>query len=83
MHTDALQHFLLWSLGINYAILLAWFLAFVFARGWMRAVHGRWFQLSDTTFDAIHYGGMAVYKIGIFLFNLAPLLALCFMGRAG
>ncbi|WP_257387208.1 DUF6868 family protein [Tahibacter caeni] len=27
-------------------------------------------------FDAIHYGGMAVYKIGILLFNLAPLLAL-------
>jgi len=29
------------------------------------------------TFDTIHYAGMAAYKIGILLLNLAPLLALC------
>ena len=45
-------------------------------REWMRGLHGRWFKLPDATFDAIHYGGMAAYKIGIMLFNLAPLLAL-------
>lgn len=47
----------------------------------MRGLHGRWFHLSDNTFDTIHYSGMAVYKIGILLFNLAPLLALYFMGN--
>lgn len=31
-------------------------------------------------FDAIHYAGLAVYKIGIFLMNLAPLLALYLAG---
>ena len=71
-----LFRFLLFSTLINYAVLVAWFLAFVFARGWMRNLHGRWFKLPDTTFDAIHYGGMAAYKIGILLFNLTPLLAL-------
>ena len=80
MNSDFLFRFLLCSLAINYAILLTWFVAFVAARNWLRALHGRWFRLSDPAFDAIHYGGMAVYKIGILLFNLVPLLALHFVG---
>ena len=80
MNSDFLFRFLLCSLAINYAILLIWFVVFVAARNWLRALHGRWFRLSDAAFDAIHYGGMAVYKIGILLFNLVPLLALYFVG---
>ena len=83
MNPDVWSEFLLWSLGINYAVLLLWFLMLVVARDWMRRLHGRWFQLSDASFDAIHYGGMAVYKVGIFLFNLAPLLALWLMRQGG
>jgi len=80
--TDFLCNFLLWSLAINYAVLLAWFLAFAFARNWMKRLHGRWFNLSDSTFDAVHYGGMAAYKLAIFFFNLAPLIALCLVRAA-
>jgi len=80
VNSDFLFRFLLCSLAINYAILLIWFVVFVAARNWLRALHGRWFRLSDAAFDAIHYGGMAVYKIGILLFNLVPLLALYFVG---
>jgi len=76
-----LFRFLLFSTLINYALLIVWFLAFVNARDWMRRFHGRWFKLPDATFDAIHYGGMAAYKIGIVLFNLAPLLALWLLRR--
>ena len=78
-----LFRFLLFSTLVNYAILIAWFLAFVFARDWMRRLHGRWFKLPDATFDAIHYAGMAAYKIGILLFNLTPLLALQLAGVGG
>jgi hypothetical protein len=39
-------------------------------------MHTRWFKLSVETFDAIHYAGMATYKLGIILLNLVPLLAL-------
>lgn len=77
MDTDFLCRFLLAMLAVNYAILITWFLVFAFARDFMRRLHGRWFKLSDATFDAVHYGGMAVYKLAIFLFNLAPLVALC------
>lgn len=76
MDLSSLSSFLLWCLAINYAILLWWFGAFVFARGWMYRVHGRWFRISEERFDSIHYAGMAAYKIGIFLFNLAPYIAL-------
>jgi hypothetical protein len=81
MNEHPLFRFLLCSTLINYAVLIAWFLAFVNARDWMRSLHGRWFELPDVTFDAIHYAGMAAYKIGILLFNLTPLLALWLLRR--
>ncbi len=62
--------------GNNYGILIIWFLVFVFARSWLRALHGPWFKLPDSHFDAIHYGAMTVHKIGILLFNLVPAIAL-------
>ncbi|NNH88916.1 DUF6868 family protein [Acinetobacter terrae] len=82
MSLDFWFRFLLSSVLINYIILMIWFLAIIFARDWIKQVHGKWFNLSDATFDAIHYGGMAVYKIGILLFNLVPLIALYFMGKS-
>jgi hypothetical protein len=71
-----IRNLLLWCTGINYLILFIWFGVFVFAHGWMHRMHGRWFKLSVVTFDTIHYAGLAVYKIGILLFNLVPLLGL-------
>jgi hypothetical protein len=79
MNFDFLYRFLLCSLAFNYLVLLTWFFAFVFARHGLRKLHGKWFQIPDTTFDTIHYSGMAIYKIGILLLNLAPLVALYFM----
>jgi hypothetical protein len=70
--TIDLKHVLLWCVGLNYAVLFIWFAVFVFAHDWMFRMHGRWFKLSVETFDAIHYAGLSVYKIGIILFNLVP-----------
>jgi hypothetical protein len=67
---------LLWCLGINYGVLLVWFGVFVFAHDWMYRLHTRWFKLSVETFDALHYAGLSIYKIGIILLNLVPLIAL-------
>jgi len=53
---------------------------FVFAHDWMSRLHGRWFRLSPERFDSIHYAGMAVYKIGILLFNVAPCAVLWILG---
>ncbi|HQV73629.1 MAG: DUF6868 family protein [Dokdonella sp.] len=83
MNVMAIQQFLLCSLAVNYAILLVWFFGFVFAHEAIRKLHSRWFRLSPEQFDHVHYSGMAAYKIGIILFNLAPLLALWLTGITG
>jgi hypothetical protein len=71
-----LKHVLLWCVGLNYLVLFVWFGVFVFAHDWMYGMHTHWFKLSVETFDAIHYAGLSVYKIGIILLNLVPLVAL-------
>ena len=76
MNLETLREFLLWSLVINYGVLLIWFAAFTLAHDRLYRLHSRWFAVSRETFDALHYGGMAVYKIGALLLNLAPLVAL-------
>lgn len=76
MNIDTACHFLLWCTLINYGILLLWFMVFVLAHDWMQRWHGRWFQLPREQFDALHYAGMSIFKIGIMLFNLVPLCAL-------
>ncbi|WP_353142128.1 DUF6868 family protein [Acinetobacter pragensis] len=76
MNITQISDFLLYCMLINYIILMIWFIAFIFAKDWMKRLHGQWFQISDQQFDAIHYGGMAVYKIGILLLNLTPYIAL-------
>jgi hypothetical protein len=55
--------------------------AFSLAHDWMFRLHGRWFRLTTAQFDAIHYAGMAVYKVGITLLNLVPLVALSLVVR--
>jgi hypothetical protein len=71
-----IKEVLLWCAGINYGVLLVWFGVFVYAHDWMYRLHTRWFKLSAETFDALHYAGLSIYKIGIILLNLVPLIAL-------
>jgi hypothetical protein len=75
MNHFPLSDFLLWCTILNYLILLLWFAAFSLLHDWMLALHGRWFRLTAAQFDALHYGGMAVYKVGILLLNLVPYIA--------
>jgi hypothetical protein len=46
----------------------------------MYRYHCKWFKLSEERYDTIHYAGMAIFKIGIFLFNLVPYLAMRIVG---
>lgn len=76
MTTNELKEFLIWSAGINYGVLLLWFGVFYVGHDWLFRLHTRWFKLSVESFDALTYGGMALYKIGVLLLNVAPLMAL-------
>jgi hypothetical protein len=77
MSIEITRSILLTCTLINYGILLLWFLVFLLAHDWLQRLHGRWFHLSREQFDALHYGGMSIYKMGILLFNLVPFIALC------
>jgi hypothetical protein len=83
MYQFPLRDFLLWSTILNYLVLTLWFIVFCVAHEWMYTLHGRWFRLTSAQFDALHYGGMAVYKVGILLLNLVPLIALSIVARHG
>jgi hypothetical protein len=76
MSAESAQDFLLWCIVVNYGILLLWFLVFWFGHDWIFKLHSRWFQMSKERFDSSHYACMAVYKVGILLFNLSPYVAL-------
>jgi hypothetical protein len=76
MKMHFLQNFLLWCMVFNAAMLFWWFFLFVFAHDLLYRLHTKWFKISPEQFDAIHYAGIAFYKILIILFNVVPFLAL-------
>jgi Family of unknown function (DUF6868) len=82
MSLEMVRRALLWCTVINYGVLLVWFLFFMLAHDWIYQLHGKWFHLSVKQFDALHYAGMALYKIGTLLLNLIPYIALRIVGRA-
>jgi hypothetical protein len=75
MTLTELKHLLLISTLINYAIVTIWLFAFTYAHEALYCLHTRWFRLSPQDFDKIHYSSMAIYKIGVLLLNLVPLIA--------
>lgn len=76
MNIEMLKDFLLWCTVVNYAVLLVWFFALLAARDWIYGLHARMFGLLPERIAVIHYKAIAVYKLGILLFNLVPLIAL-------
>jgi Family of unknown function (DUF6868) len=80
MTIEVARAFLLWCTVINYGVLLMWFLVFAFAHDGIQRIHSRWFRLSREQFDALHYVGMSIFKIGIILLNLVPLVVLSILG---
>ena len=76
MTINEIAELLLWGALVNYAVLLIWWGVFVCGRDWVYQLHGRWFQLTPIQFDQIHYLAMAFYKLAIFLFFLAPWIAI-------
>jgi hypothetical protein len=76
MGISQIEKFLIACTVINYITLLIWFGVFSMAHSWLYGLHSRWFNISPENFDLLHYSGMAVYKIGVLSFNIAPLLAI-------
>ena len=80
MSIEVMRSFLLWCTVINYGILVLWAMLFLFAHDWWYRSSSRWARIPVEHFDTMHCGGIALYKMGIFLFNLVPLIALWIVG---
>jgi hypothetical protein len=80
MTIELLRNILGWCAVMNLGLLLWWALFFMFAHDVVYRLHGKWFKLSAERFDAIHYAGMAFFKIAIFVFNIVPYFALRIVG---
>ena len=76
MTIDAIRQAFLWCFIINMGVLLWWFIFLILAHDWVYRHHSKWFKISVDKFDAIHYAGIAFFKVIIFAFNLVPYLAL-------
>ena len=72
MDIETLCAFFGWCSVINMGLLLWWWGWFVFAHDFIFKMHTRWFRLTHERFDAIHYGGIAGFKLGICLLYTSP-----------
>jgi hypothetical protein len=77
--TQTVRRFLAWCLILNYGVLIIWFVVFIAAHDQIYDLHSRWFAITRSEFDVAMYYSMAIYKIGVMLFNLMPYLALRIM----
>ena len=76
MNITELASFFAWCTVINYSVLLIWFLIFSLGHDWLHLMHGKWFDLTAKQFDLVNYCGIGLFKLFIFVFNLAPYIAL-------
>ncbi len=76
MTLELFTSFLAWCTLINLVFLFIWFFVLTAGGGWMRRMHGKWFNLTDEGFAAVHYKMLAYFKLLWVMFNLTPYLAL-------
>jgi len=71
-----LRDVLFWCWIINTGLLLWWWFWLVAAHDWVYKMHTRWFRVPSEQFDAIHYAGIAFYKVLNIVFFFVPWIAL-------
>jgi hypothetical protein len=81
MSLESTRSFFLWCTVINYGILLLWAGLFFFAHDGLLRLWGKWARVTVEQFDLLNLGGISLYKMGVFLFNLVPCIALYIIGR--
>ena len=80
MTLEIVRSTLAWCSVIDIVLLFWWFGVFVFAKDFVYRMHTRWFPMPQEKFNQIHYAGMMLFKIAIFVFHLGPYLALRIVG---
>lgn len=76
MTIETVRHFFAWCFVFNYAVLLLWFAMHMGLHSWFTELSRRFFNVPPEKYDSSALMGMLFFKLAIFLFNLAPYLAL-------
>jgi hypothetical protein len=76
VNLDTALRFFLWCSVINYALLLLWVLLATVGRSRWYGIVSRLFPISRDQFDLGNYAGIALYKMGVLLLNIVPLISL-------
>jgi len=80
MELETIRAFFAWCSVINMGLLLWWAILLLLAHDWTYRLHSKWFEIPVEKFDAIHYAGMVIFKLGVFMFNLVPYFSLRIIG---
>jgi len=80
MELETIRAFFAWCSVINMGLLLWWAIFLLLAHDWTYRLHSKWFEIPVEKFDAIHYAGMVIFKLGVFMFNLVPYFSLRIIG---
>lgn len=61
---------------LTYALLLLWFVFYLFVGDWGYNLTTQWFKVSKHEYDLLSYCGIAFVKICVLIFFLAPYIAI-------
>ena len=76
MTIETARSFFLWCSILNYAFLVAWVVAATLGRKSLLKLTARFFHVTAEQIDLLNIAGITLYKMGIFLFNIVPCIAL-------
>jgi hypothetical protein len=73
---ETLAGILIRSFLFGAALLLLWFVFYLFLPGWTYEMNTKWFNISRQEFELINYCGIGLVKITLLLFFLFPYLSI-------
>ncbi|GAB1595563.1 DUF6868 family protein [Lysobacter claricitrinus] len=83
MTPHQLADVLAWCAGMGYAILLVWAFAWLAIPGAIYRLHSHWFRLERSTYDALMFVMIGLFKLALLVLFVFPLIALYATGLAG
>ena len=80
MTTETLTEFLGWASVLNIVLLVLTTIMVIAMRGTISRIHSGLFGLDEKDLGRAYFQYIALYKIAIIVFNVAPYIALKIMG---
>ena len=79
MDWESFRDFLGWCCVVNFCLLLLSTFGLFCCRSLVTRIHSKLFSLSEEALNKAYFQYLAIFKIAVIVFNLAPYLALRIM----